>query len=395
MKVWEESLALADWLNKVRQDFHQNPEPSWEERRTQAKIIEFLKSEGIEHGICAGTGVLGLIRGGHPGRTIGLRADIDAVKGVQDKKTVPYHSTIEGVAHSCGHDGHTAILMGVAKLLNRVKADLHGNVKLFFEPAEEGGGGARLMVAEGVLQAPKVDAVLGLHLCSSASGCISIKSGPFMAASAPFTISVFRAKHAGSIHVQCLGEHTNPVYTAGRIMAAFGAMQTEFKQEPHFSLVALGVVKGGLSGNTTDTVEMKGIIRTPSNAKREEMKDLIRTRILAAAGKTECEVEIAITDGYPALENNAELYEHFLKSAQKIIAADAIKVHTGLLMGYGTESFAYFSQEVPGLYYWLGGACGTVHGSDYDLRPDALPYGVALQCQAVLDFLESDDAPKS
>lgn len=389
MNVLTESQALKDWLNEMRHDFHQHPEPSWAEHRTQGKIIEFLKSEGIECAPCAKTGVVGLIRGGHPGKTIGLRADIDAVKGVQDKKTVPYHSLNDGVAHSCGHDGHTAILMGVARLLNRVKADLHGNIKLLFEPAEEDNGGARVMVAEGALDNPKVDAVLGLHLCHSLPGHIVIKSGHCMAASAPFTINVRRAKRGGSIHLQCVGENTNPLYTAGRIMAAFGTMQTEFKQEPHLSLVGLGVVKGGLSGNTTDAVEMKGIIRAPSNAKRDEMKDMVRVRIMAATGTTDCEIDITITDGYPALENNPALYDRFMRSAAKILPTEAIKIKTGGLLCYGTESFAFFSQVVPSVYYWLGGATGTVHGHDYDLSPDTLSYGVALQVQAVLDFLSN------
>ncbi len=392
MDVLAESQALKEWLNEVREDFHRYPEPSWEEHRTQGKIIECLEHEGIECAPCACTGVVGLIRGAHPGPTIALRADIDAVKGVCDAKTVPYRSRREGVAHSCGHDAHAAMQMGAARILSRRRADLHGAVKLLFDPAEEGGGGARVMVAEGALEHPAVHAVVGPHMCNSAPGHIVVKCGACMAASASLVIRVRRPGGAGSVHVQCVNEHTNPLYAAGRVMAAVGSMQTEFRREPTASLVGLGVVKGGLARNTTDTVEIQGTLRSPSNALREDMKRLIRERIEAMARPGGCELEIEISDGYPALVNDPALYERFVRSASKILPADAIRVHTGRLLAYGCESFAFFSQVVPGVYYGLGGATGTVHGRDYDLRPDALPYGVALQVQAALDFLSRPEA---
>lgn len=394
MDLLRESMAMTDWLNAVRQDFHQHPETGFEEFRTQTKIIDFLNDEGIECSPLASTGVIGLIRGGRPGRTVALRADIDAVRGVRDAKNTPYRSQNDDATHCCGHDGHTAIQMGAARLLNRHRADMNGNVKLLFDPAEEGcGGGARSMVAEGALENPKVDAVFALHMGGAPSGHVTVKPGPAMAASASLDIATRRPDGAESIHVQCVDEETNPLYAAGRVMAEVGRIQTEFRKEPHASLVAIGFAQGGVARNTTDAVSIQGTLRTPSNAKLEELKQLLPPLIKQAAGSTKCEIEISFTDGYPALENDPDLCQHFLRAAAKILPTEAIRQRSKGLLAYGADSFAFFARETPGFYYGLGGAIGTPHAPDYDLRPDALPYGVALQAQAALDFLERAETP--
>ena len=206
------------------------------------------------------------------------------------------------------------------------------------------------MVAEGALEDPKVEAVIGSHMGGPTPGHINIKAGPAMVASAWLDIAVRRPGEEASIHVQCVGQDTNPLCTAGRIIAAMGQMQTEFRQKPHESLIGLGFVHGGIARNTTEGVLIQGIVRTPSNAKREELKELLPPRILATAGATACEAETTFSDGYPALHDDPDLCAQFLRRAAKALPPEAIHAKTERLLAYGAESFAFFAQKVPGLY---------------------------------------------
>lgn len=182
--LFEKIEALYPWLVEVRRDFHRHPELGMEEYRTRDQIVKYLKEMGVETqaGI-ANTGVVGLIRGGSLGRTIALRADMDALP-MQDEKNVPYKSTVDGKMHSCGHDAHMTILLGVAKILSGMRDQLKGNVKLLFQPAEETVGGAKPMIEEGALENPPVDGVFGLHVSTEdPTGTIGVRYGQMNAAS--------------------------------------------------------------------------------------------------------------------------------------------------------------------------------------------------------------------
>jgi amidohydrolase len=221
MKKYNEILAgaqdIRDWTVKVRRDFHMNPELSGKEFRTRDKVIEYLKDMGIEYktGI-ADTGVLGIIRGKQSGKTVALRADMDALP-IQDKKDAVYKSRIDGKMHACGHDAHTAVLLGTAKILKGMETNLHGNVKLFFQPAEETVGGAERMIKDGVMENPKVDAVFGLHVSPEIDvGKIGIKYGQTNAYTDSLEITVYgKDGHAARPH-----EGIDAIVIAGQIVIA-------------------------------------------------------------------------------------------------------------------------------------------------------------------------------
>ena len=182
MDIKSRAMDIKDWVIGIRRDFHMHPELGFEEYRTRDKIIENLKEIGIEYRIVANTGVVGIIRGKEGGKTVALRADMDALP-IKEKNDVLYKSKVEGKMHACGHDAHSAILLGVSRILNDIKDELKGNVKLFFQPAEETTGGAKPMIEQGVLENPKVDGIFGLHVDNGLdAGQIGIRYGQMNAA---------------------------------------------------------------------------------------------------------------------------------------------------------------------------------------------------------------------
>jgi amidohydrolase len=383
----EKALEIKPELISWRRDFHENPELGFEEYRTSEKIKEFLKSEGIEYYELADTGVCGIIRGNGT-KTVALRGDIDALP-LGDKKSANYSSKIQGRMHACGHDAHTSILMGAAKVLNSLKSQLNGNVKLIFEPAEETVGGARFMIKEGVLKNPSVDAVIGLHVNEDIEiGHIGIKKGVVHAASNPFTITI-KGKGAHGAHPDA---GVDPVVIASNVIIALQTIVSREIPPTDPAVITIGTIHGGTAQNIIpEEVTISGIIRTLRTEHRAYVKKRLVEVVEGITSSMRGSCDINIEESYPCLYNDDHMISVVENSARHIIGIQAIEVLDKPNMG--VESFAYFSMAVPSAFYFLGvrneekGIIHPAHGCLFDIDEDALPIGVAIQCKAAFDFL--------
>ncbi|OFI05598.1 putative hydrolase YxeP [Clostridium acetireducens DSM 10703] len=381
------SKAMKPKLIEWRRDFHKNPELGFELNRTSRIIKKFLQKEKIEYYETANTGICAIIKG-NGNKTIGLRGDMDALP-LEDKKTCDYASSIKGRMHACGHDAHTAILMGAAKILNSVKDKLNGNIKLFFEPGEETTGGAQIMIKEGVLENPHVDAVIGLHVDEKIdSGKIAIKRGEVNASSNPFTIKI---QGKGS-HGAKPEDSIDPIVIACNVVLTLQSVISREIPPSDSVVITIGVIKGGTARNIIpEEVTISGIIRTIKKEHREYVKrrviEIVNGVVSCMRGKCEIEIE----ESYPCLYNNYYMEELLINSAESIIGRDNIVLLDKSSMG--VESFAYFSKERPTVFYYLGvkneekDIIYPAHGSFFDIDEDALPIGVAIQCKIAVDFL--------
>ncbi|WP_180375402.1 M20 metallopeptidase family protein [Clostridium thermarum] len=386
---------IYDELVEWRRHFHRNPELGFEEYKTTAKIKEFLKEEGIPYVETAGTGVCAIIQGGsideEKEKVIALRADIDALP-LKDKKNCDYSSTVDGKMHACGHDAHMTILMGAAKILNGIKDSLKGTVKLLFEPAEETVGGARFMIEEGVLENPKVDAVIGLHVAEGIEcGKIGIKKGVVNAASNPFNIKII-GKGGHGAHPE---DTVDPVVIASHVIVALQSIVSREIPPADPAVVTVGSIHAGSAQNIIpEEVNISGIIRTMKSEHREYVIKRV-TEIVEGITKTmrgSCEIDIQ--ESYPCLYNNDYMVDMVKECAKEIIGADNVIDMDKPSMG--VESFAYFSLERPSAFYFLGsgnaekGITHPAHGSFFDIDENCLPIGVAIQCRAVYEYLNGE-----
>jgi amidohydrolase len=347
-----------------RRDFHENPELSNREVRTAGIVAEHLKKLGleVETGI-AKTGVVALLRTGKPGPTIALRADMDALP-VTERTDVPFKSVAKssyrgedvGVMHACGHDSHTAILMGVAEVLVKSRGSLRGNVLFIFQPAEEGAppgevGGASEMLKAGIFGKYKPEVAFGLHAWASLNtGIIGYRSGPFMAGSQGWSIVVSGKQTHGSRPWQGV----DPIVVAAQIVNAMQTVvsrQVDITQNP--AVVSVGIIKGGVRNNIIpDSVEMIGTIRTFDAKQKQQvfdaMKRLVENTAQANGATATFEYE---TYNNPVTYNNPELTARVLPSLQKVAGADNVKE---IPLITGAEDFAYYGEKIPSFFFMVG-----------------------------------------
>lgn len=383
---------LKDELTAWRRDFHENPELGFEEFRTSEVIKQFLSSEGIPFYSSATTGIYGIIKGtaegADKGKTIAVRADMDALP-LQDRKACEYSSKVEGKMHACGHDAHMTILMGACKILNGMKDKLKGNVVLLFEPAEETIGGARFMIKEGVLDNPHVDAVIGLHVAEGIEcGKISIKKGVVNAASNPFNIKII-GKGGHGAHPE---DTVDPVLITSNIIVTLQSIISREIPPTEAALITIGSIHGGSAQNIIpEEVNISGIIRTMRTEHREYViKRLIEVvEGISKSMRGKCEIDIQ--ESYPCLYNNDVMVDMMKKCASEIIGESNVEEQEKPSMG--VESFAYFSMERPAVFYFLGagnsekGIINPAHGSFFDIDESCLPIGAAIQAKFVYDYL--------
>lgn len=382
---------IKDLLIEYRRDFHRNPELGFEEHRTSDRIKEFLDNEGIEYFETAGTGICALIKG-KGGRTVGIRADMDALP-IQDMKTCEYSSKAAGKMHACGHDAHTAILMGAAKILNGMRDSLNGSVVLLFEPAEETTGGARIMISEGVLEKPYVEAVIGLHVDENIdSGKVGVKKGVVNAASNPFTI---RIKGKGG-HGARPEATVDPVVIASSVVMNLQTIVSRELTPTVPSVLTIGTINGGTAQNIIpEEVVLSGIIRTMTTEHREYVKMRLREIAEGVSLSMRGTCQVDIEESYPCLYNDDSMLELLKDSAAEQLGEDnVIDLDKPSL---GVESFAYFSMERPSVFYFLGcrneekGITHPAHSSKFDIDEDCMAVGVAVHCAAAYKYLNDKE----
>ncbi|MGI6358594.1 MAG: M20 metallopeptidase family protein [Bacillota bacterium] len=388
--LFERAKALAPEFIAFRRDFHQHPEFGLEEVRTSGIVAEYLTSLGIEviHPVLEKSGVVGILRGAKPGKTIALRADIDALP-VPEQTGVAYASKTPGRMHACGHDGHTAILMGVAKLLSEVKDQMAGTVKFFFQPAEEGPGGAAPMIEAGVMENPHVDAAMGLHLGTDLpTGHIGLRAGANSAGTDSIEITITgKGGHGAHPH-----KSIDAITAAGH---AIVALQTIASREidPLGSVVlTLGTINGGYRGNViADTVVITGTVRTLDPEVRASMPERIERILSGVCAAMRTKFELKYNNGYPSVINDADMADMLERIGQRVLGAD--KVHRIANPSMGGEDFAYFAEKAPAIFFRLGGANEAKeciypgHHPKYNFDEDAIPVGMAVMAEAALEYL--------
>ncbi|SCJ72417.1 Uncharacterized hydrolase YxeP [uncultured Clostridium sp.] len=391
MDFKSEVISIRDEIIKLRRNFHMNPELGFEEYETSKVIKEYLDKEGISYKSYAKTGICGIIRGNleeNKDRVIGLRSDIDALP-IEENNKCEYMSTIKGKMHACGHDGHAAILLGVAKILNRNRDLFGGIIKVIFEPAEETIGGARYMIEEGVLKNPNVDIMCGLHLDENIDcGQIEVKVGSVNAASNPFKIEVMGIGGHGAYPASAI----DPIVISSNIINALQNIVSREVNPLNSAVITVGSINGGTGANIIpEKVTLAGIIRTLNKEDRElvtkRVEEIAKGIGLTLRGKVKIEIE----ESYPMLINDKNSVNKLKSAAIKVIGEENVLEQEYPHMG--VESFAYFANEIPSVFYFLGcrneekGIINPAHSSLFDIDEDALMIGVAIQCQMVLDYL--------
>ncbi len=386
-----EAEEISSELVQIRREFHENPELDFELYNTSERIKKFLINEKIEFYTCAKTGVVANIYGESKessGKTIAIRCDMDALP-MEEKTTKPYSSKIIGKMHSCGHDAHMTMVLGAAKLLNRHRSELKGNVKLIFEPAEETTGGAKVMIEEGALEHPPVDAIIGCHVDESLeAGTIGVKSGVAYAASNPFTITIYgKGSHGASPH-----KGVDPIIIASQVINALQTLVSREISPVSPGVVTIGTINGGTAANIIpDKVTITGIIRTMNLEDREHMKTRLKELVNLQVQSLRGTCEITIDESYPCLYNNDNMYNLFTESTWELLGKNNVIILNEPTMG--VESFAYFSLKVPAMFYQLG--CGNIekgiihpiHNSLFDIDEKCLQVGVAAHCTMVVNYL--------
>ncbi|RZO42955.1 MAG: amidohydrolase [Proteobacteria bacterium] len=383
MTVIKEIKLLHDEMTEWRRDIHQHPELKFEENRTSDLVAAKLEEFGIEiHRGLAKTGVVGTIRNGD-GPSIGLRADMDALP-LEEKNTFKHASSNPGKMHACGHDGHTAMLLGAAKHLAASK-NFKGTVNLIFQPAEEGGGGGELMIKEGLFEMFPVDSVYGLHNWPGMpAGTFGVGSGPIMAAADMFDLTINgRGGHA-AFPDQCI----DPIVVASQVVSALQTITSRNTHPVDSVVISVTQIHAGDAYNVIpDSVRMHGTVRTFQTETRDKIpSSMLRVAegVCAAYGTT---CELNYMSGYPATINSVPETEISAKAVVDLLGEDKIILNPTPSMG--AEDFSYMLEARPGCYVWLGigpgkGEAGCMlHSSRYDFNDDVLPTGASYWVKLV------------
>ncbi len=392
---------LVEW----RRHIHQNPELSNREFKTQQYILAHLKKLGIETDTLAKTGVVGLLKGGKPGPVIALRADMDALP-VLERNNLAYRSTAKGeylgkevpVMHACGHDAHVAILMGTAEVLSAMKKDIPGTVKFIFQPAEEGAppgeeGGAELMVKEGVMDHPKVDAVFGLHIESwIEEGKVFYKPGPFMAASDWFTIKV-KGKQS---HGAQPWSSVDPIATGAQIINSLQQIvsrQQDLTKAP--VVLTVGKISSGVRNNIIpEELEMAGTIRTFDTAMQEDIHRRLKHIAENVAAANNATVEVSINKNTPVTYNHTDLTRKIVPVLEKAVGKENVQETKWVT---GAEDFSYYGTKAPAVFLYYGGMpkgndpakAPPHHTPDFVVSDALLQNGVKIFCNIVFEYGKS------
>lgn len=382
MPIINRVADLADEITAWRRDFHENPELLFDVHRTASIVEEKLKSFGCDEVVTGlgRTGVVGVIKGrtNNSGKVIGLRADMDALP-IEEATNVPHKSKVPGKMHACGHDGHTAMLLGAAKYLAETR-NFDGTAVVIFQPAEEGGGGGNEMLKDGLMERFGVQEVYGMHnMPGIPVGQFAIRPGAMMAAADRFTIQIEgKGGHAARPH-DCI----DPVVASAHVITALQTIASRSADPLDSVVVSVCTVKAGEAFNVIpQTAMLLGTVRTLS----PEMRDLAETRIRAIVENVcaafGAKAEVDYDRGYPVTVNDPDKTDFMVNVARTVGGENA--VDTTVLPLMGAEDFSYMLEQRPGAYIFLGnGDTAGVHHPAYDFNDEASPYGVSLWAKIV------------
>jgi len=403
-RIDEAAKNVEPKVIECRRDIHQHPELGNREFRTSKLVADRLRQLGIEvRTPIAHTGVVGVLRGGKPGRVVGLRADMDALP-VTEQVDLPFKSTARttyngqevGVMHACGHDAHVAILLGVAEVLSSIRSEIPGTVVFLFQPAEEGApqgeeGGAALMVKEGALDNPKVDAVFGLHVTSRYPvGEIAYRPGPELAAVDSFFIKV----HGKQTHGAYPWLGVDPIVVASQIVLALQLIpsrQLDVSLAP--AVVTVGAIHGGVrNNNIKNDVEMLGTIRSLDKKLRSDIHVRIKRTAEEIASSAGAKADVTIESGYPVTYNDPALTEKMEPTLRRM-TSDVVVINPTL----GAEDFSFYQQKVPGLFFFLGTRpknqtaeeAASNHSPLFYVDESGLGLGIRAMAHVAVDYLRS------
>jgi len=379
--------AIGEEIIENRRHLHQHPELGLQEHNTAKFISEKLNELGL--GISTGvgqTGVVALLKGGD-GPCIGLRADMDGLP-IQETGDVPYKSINDGVMHACGHDGHMAMLLGAAKVICGMRDQLKGTVKFIFQPAEEGRGGARFMIEDGVLGDPDVDEIYGIHLWNYQEfGTVGVQSGPVLAAADEFTITVKGKGGHGAVPHQTV----DAVVVSGHLITALQTIVSRNTNPLESGVVTIGQIEGGYNFNIiADKVVLKGTARAYSEANRQMIKQRLRETCDGIGASFAAEIVLDYVDAYPSTVNSAVQSDKVSAAAGRVVGCGVQPPY----MTMGGEDMAYYLQKVPGCFFFVGSApmdrepmSVPHHCSHFDIEEQALLVGSSVWVQLVDDLL--------
>ncbi len=389
MNIKEEIKEIMPEVINLRRTFHMHPELGFQEFETSQIISSYLENLGLEvKKNIAKTGVLGILKGKEEGKTVLIRADIDALP-IEELNDVPYKSKNKGAMHACGHDGHTAILLGTAKVLTKYKDLLKGTVKFAFQPAEElPPGGAELMIKEGILENPNVDKVYALHLANHLpAGKIGIREGIFCAQADAFTIKV---KGKGG-HGSAPDKTVDPIIISTYIVQALQVIPSR-EIDPHtpFVLSVCKIQSGNAFNVIPEEAEIKGTVRSFDKMLAEKVAKRIEIISKNIAQAFRGEVELEYEFGYPPGKNDEKEAKFVRKIAEEVVGKENVEEDKPSM---GGEDFSYFLEERPGVMFWLGsrneekGLIHPHHSSYFDFDESVMAIGIEMFVRIVLENL--------
>lgn len=385
-KIRHEVVAIREWI-------HAHPELSNEEIKTAAFISKKLSEWNIPHEKnIAGNGISVLLKGDLKSeKVIAIRGELDALP-IYEKNNVSYKSCNEGVMHACGHDVHSAALLGTLRILQQLKSQWGGTVKAIFQPAEEKlPGGASVMIANGILENPKPDSILALHVFPTLEfGKVGFREGQYMASADEIYITV--TGKGG--HAAMTGEYNNPIFIAARLLNAYENFIEETKKQSVPTVIAFGKITGaGATNVIPDEVKIEGTFRTMDEDWRKKIHEKLKSIAQKIAGETHSTIEVNIVIGYPCLYNNPALTQ-LAKSAAEVFLGKENVVDIPLRMT--SDDFAFYSQEIPGCYFRLGtrneerGIISPVHTSTFDIDERALQTATGTMAWITIQLLNSN-----
>jgi len=381
---------LGPEITEIRRRIHQHPELGFQETETAKLVGQRLRKLGIEvQEKVAQTGVVGLLRGQDGGRTVGLRADMDALP-LQEQSACPYRSQIPGAMHACGHDAHVACLLGAAEILARLSGEIVGTVKFLFQPCEEDvPSGALAMIEAGVLDQPPVNAMVALHVAPEMpSGAIGVRSGPLLAEARDFEVQIRgRAGHGAHPH-----QAIDAIVVAAHFVAELQSIVSRRVDPLKPAVVSVGEIQGGYADNIiADLVRLRGTVRSLESELSDELVRAVEEVLRGVTVAAGAEGQIQWTQGCEALINDRELTEIVRRATTQICGPQAL--YPDVPQSMGGDDFAYFLRQVPGVLFSLGTSDGTertaypLHHSQFDIDEKALTRGAAVLAQVALNIL--------